>query len=183
MATAPVERARASLSQRFPGLRMQVSSCRKIARSNTWSQHAFDNAIDIFASRQTLDMVAGFLRSNKGQLSINNILWQVRDHYDHVHVDFYPKGIGKPVCAGGPGIFTGEDTGGDPVGDPGGTGGADWGFLGGFVDVVTGRSETVPARRWYMRLAALLAGMLLVVLGLYVLAKDALPRGVVKALA
>ncbi len=94
--TASVSRAKAALSQRFPGLRMQVSSCRKIARSNTWSQHAYDNAIDIFASTATLDMVAGFLRSNKAQLSVNNVLWRVRDHYDHCHVDFFPKGIGVP---------------------------------------------------------------------------------------
>ncbi|MDP8928731.1 MAG: hypothetical protein M3O70_09195 [Actinomycetota bacterium] len=110
--TAAVTRAKAALNQRFPGLRMQVSSCRKIARSSSWSQHAFNNAIDIFASKATLDMVAAFLRSNKAALSVNNVLWRVRDHFDHCHVDFHPKGIGVPACAGGKGLFA-ADTGGD----------------------------------------------------------------------
>lgn len=126
--TASASKAKAALAQRFPGLRMQVSSCRKIARSNNWSQHAFDNAIDAFAPTATLDMVAAFLRSNKGPLSVNNVLWRVRDHYDHVHVDFWPQGTGTPACAGGRPTWrspAGGQVGGELVDVGAGAGGGD----------------------------------------------------------
>ena len=34
------------------------------------------------------DQIAAWAEQNKELLGINNILWRVRDHFDHVHIDF-----------------------------------------------------------------------------------------------
>jgi hypothetical protein len=82
---------------------MGIDSCRKIADSNTWSQHAWGNALDIQpVDRAQGDRIAAYLRSNGGSLNVGGVLWWVKDHYDHVHVEGMPKQTGTPPCAGGP---------------------------------------------------------------------------------
>jgi len=44
--------------------------------------------------------------------AVNNILWRVANHFNHVHVDFNPAGVGKPQCVGGTAGW--EDSGGSP---------------------------------------------------------------------
>lgn len=85
----------------YPDLpRIQTTNCRPIAGSSTWSQHSWANAADIFVDRQTGDELAPQLRTMFGP-HIRTLLWQVKDHYDHIHVDFWPTGISTPPCAGG----------------------------------------------------------------------------------
>jgi hypothetical protein len=44
--------------------------------------------------------VYSFLNANKTSLNIRVLLWRVRNHYTHVHADFWPHGEDKPACAG-----------------------------------------------------------------------------------
>lgn len=76
-----------------------ICNCRKIAGSSSWSQHSWCNAWDIHGSNTTMNSVNRFLNQNKGKLNIANILWQVPDHFDHVHVDCLPTRTGTPPCA------------------------------------------------------------------------------------
>lgn len=100
MASIPADRFIAACWARWAGLTYQVPNCRKIAGSNRWSQHAYRNAVDIFGPKATLDRVAAFARAQPDDA---HVLWQVKNHYDHVHVDFNPLGTGLPNCAGGSG--------------------------------------------------------------------------------
>lgn len=87
--------------QEYPNLpRIQTTNCRPIAGSSTWSQHSWANAADIFVDKQTGDELYERLRATFGE-HIKTILWQVRDHHDHIHLDTWPTGIGTPPCAGG----------------------------------------------------------------------------------
>lgn len=87
-------------------LRFQTYNRRHIGSNPTrpWSQHAgseparawWGNAVDIFDPRDSydsalLDEVAGFLRANKDSLRINHVLWRIKAHHDHIHVDTWPK--------------------------------------------------------------------------------------------
>lgn len=70
---------------------------RKIANTNTWSQHSWANAPDIHVqSLADGDIIYAWLVQNKAALGIRNILWRVTNHYDHLHVDVWPKGVGTP---------------------------------------------------------------------------------------
>lgn len=99
------------LQQKFPELRAGIDSCRKISGTTQWSQHADGNALDIHhvnwgysadpTHQKWLDGVAAFIRVYRLQLSVNNLLWRVQNHYDHCHIDFWPKMYGTPRCAGG----------------------------------------------------------------------------------
>ncbi len=82
-----------SCRRRWDGLSYQVFNRRRIAGTSTWSQHAYGNAVDIFGPKAKLDQVARYAR---GWSHTRNVLWQVRNHYDHVHVDFEPPGRGTP---------------------------------------------------------------------------------------
>ncbi len=82
----------------FPDVAFGVTNCRKISGSITWSQHAWSNALDIHGGEDVLDQIAQYLG---GRPDIKVMLWQVRNHYDHIHVDTWPTGIGTPPCAGG----------------------------------------------------------------------------------
>jgi hypothetical protein len=89
------------VEQEYPTLpRIQITNCRKIAGSSSWSQHSWSNAADIFVNLNTGNQLAGQLRERFGPW-IKALLWQVPDHYDHIHVDMWPTGIGTPPCAGG----------------------------------------------------------------------------------
>lgn len=85
----------------YPDLpRIQTTNCRKIAGSSTWSQHSWANAADIFVDPETGNELKPRLIEKFGP-HIKVILWQVPNHYDHIHVDTWPTGVGTPPCAGG----------------------------------------------------------------------------------
>lgn len=80
-------------------------SCRYILGTFTWSQHSYTegeyegNAADFFGPIPILDSVAWYLRQ---QPNVKAVLWRVKNHFDHVHLDTWPTGIGTPPCKGGP---------------------------------------------------------------------------------
>lgn len=91
-----------------PGLRVEVSACRSIAGTNPprWSQHAFDNAADLFGPAADLERAYRFLAANRGRLGVDELCYRGRGgcttaHNDHVHVSGHPKGTGNPPCASG----------------------------------------------------------------------------------
>lgn len=89
------------VEREYPDLpRIQTTNCRKIAGSNTWSQHSWANAADIFVSKAVGDELAPRLRATFGE-HIKALLWQVTNHFDHIHVDTWPTGTGTPPCGGG----------------------------------------------------------------------------------
>lgn len=100
MITPAARNTQAFLEAREPSLRYGVTNCRKIADTNVWSQHAWSNALDITSSEGvlTLDRVARLLTANKERLAIRVLLWWRKDHYTHIHVDFWPKGYSDPPC-------------------------------------------------------------------------------------
>jgi hypothetical protein len=52
------------------------------------------------------DEIAAYLRAHKEQLGIRTILWWVADHFDHIHVDMWPRGIlTPPLASTGVGTF------------------------------------------------------------------------------
>lgn len=58
---------------------------------NPTSCHPKGLAVDLMVrSRLTGDLIAAYARLNKSRLGITTILWQVPDHYDHVHLSFAP---------------------------------------------------------------------------------------------
>jgi hypothetical protein len=75
-----------------------VYNRRNIAGTNTWSQHAWGNAFDIGGNVAVLDQVYVWLRNvrSAGSLPVGTILWRVKDHYDHIHVEAIPKQKGTP---------------------------------------------------------------------------------------
>jgi len=86
------------LKERYTFFDVQTTNCRKIAGSATWSQHAWANGADLFASKIVLNQVAEDLRRVEG---VAHVLWQVAGHFDHVHFDTWPQGSSTPPCAGG----------------------------------------------------------------------------------
>jgi len=94
----------------FPDVKFGVTNCRPIAGTSTWSQHSWSNAIDIFFSeygdtspthQAQIDEVAVWLREHEAELDIRVFLWKTKNHYDHIHLDFWPKGYGTPPCKNG----------------------------------------------------------------------------------
>jgi hypothetical protein len=78
-----------------------VYNRRKIAGSQTWSQHSWGNAWDIGVRSWSMDdgdRLVAWLRKERdsGQLPIGLILWRVKDHFDHIHVEGKPKWTGVP---------------------------------------------------------------------------------------
>lgn len=70
---------------------------RKIAGTNTWSQHSWGNANDFHVSSlQDGDVVYAFLNTNRKALGIRVLLWRVTSHFDHLHADYWPKGVNTP---------------------------------------------------------------------------------------
>lgn len=102
-----------------------VFNCRKIHGSDSWSQHAYGNAVDLFADASRLRRIANNIVAqatrttwaNKGKLvPVAHVIWATGEggiwtpdrgwhSYDgyhpatHVHADFYPQGTGTPACA------------------------------------------------------------------------------------
>ena len=103
--------AEKELREQFPELRVGVTNCRKISGTSIWSQHAWSNGLDIYhvdfgystarAHQRWLDGVDRWIRTYFDELSIRKRLWRVRSHFNHIHIDGWPKGYGTPPCAGG----------------------------------------------------------------------------------
>ena len=111
MATKWASYALGELQEAFPDLKAGITNCRKIARTNTYSQHSWGNALDIYHKdfgystnrkhQAWLDEVHRWIKTYFDELSIRTLLWRVRDHYNHIHADPWPKGYSTPPCAGG----------------------------------------------------------------------------------
>ena len=114
MQTPASVQAEQIISGKFPGTRFGHYNCRAIAGSSSWSQHSWNNALDIYppkdipylasndgAYRAYLDEVYAFIETHLVELNVRVHLWQVTNHYNHIHIDFWPRGWGTPPCAGG----------------------------------------------------------------------------------
>lgn len=70
---------------------------RKISGTDIWSQHSWGNANDFHVDDlMSGDLVYDFLNTNRTALGIRVLLWRVPSHFDHLHADYWPKGIGTP---------------------------------------------------------------------------------------
>lgn len=85
-----------------------VFSCRRVnfePPPAPWSYHAWGQAWDITGTSDTLDELYAFLNARRGSLRIQELLWRVPNHYDHLHV---AAGVDRsdqvPPCAGGEAI-------------------------------------------------------------------------------
>ena len=105
--TPNARRLRDAIAAEFPTATFGVTNCRHIAsnRLRPWSQHAEGNALDIWSSVPTLDDINQWIIDRRQQYDVNNLLWRVKNHHDHIHVDFWPKLYDrfwyKPPCKGG----------------------------------------------------------------------------------
>lgn len=101
MVTTPnTDRFKLDIAARFNVKKIDDGSpCRRIAGSWTYSQHAWGNALDIFPiSKAEGDRIYAWYRDNR---NVRTALWWRKDHYDHIHLDFWPYGIYTPPCARG----------------------------------------------------------------------------------
>lgn len=80
-----------------------VTSCRRIAGSQTYSQHSWSNAGDIYTTNKDLqDRIAADLWAGFGEHIRNILTWRYNAaHWNHIHVDMWPKGWLTPPCKGG----------------------------------------------------------------------------------
>jgi hypothetical protein len=85
------------------GYDVGIYNCRKISGSQTYSQHSWSNANDIYITdRITQDAVAADLRRTFGGQIRNVLTWRYNAaHWNHIHVDMWPKGYMTPPCKGG----------------------------------------------------------------------------------
>lgn len=98
------------LQEAFPDLYFGHYNCKKWPSGN-YSQHSWPNAGDLTNKKYGysihpdnqayLDRVYQYLKDNEDNLSIRLILWRVKDHFNHIHIDFWPEGVQYPPCAGG----------------------------------------------------------------------------------
>ena len=109
MPTAAISTTVGLVKAAFPGVTVQVDSCRKIAGSSSWSQHSWGNAADFFPkNKEQGDRLYNYIIAGKqaGILPVTTVCWQDKGgcttfHGDHIHVDGSPKKTGTPPCAGG----------------------------------------------------------------------------------
>ncbi len=75
---------------------------RTIRGTNTWSQHAYGNAVDIMVTGGLHYDIAHWIDANRAPLHIAHLLADpyfpspLGDHYTHVHADPYPQWGGTP---------------------------------------------------------------------------------------
>ena len=86
----------------FGSLPIGVVAVRFIEGTSTWSQHAYGNAVDFMCSGDLHRRIAFSLDANRGGLDIAHLLADpyfpspLGNHYNHVHVDFFPQWGGTP---------------------------------------------------------------------------------------
>jgi len=86
----------------FGTLPIGVTAVRYIEGTTTWSQHAYGNAVDFMCSGELHRQIAYFVNTNRGGLDVAHLLADpyfpspLGNHYNHVHVDFYPQWGGTP---------------------------------------------------------------------------------------
>jgi hypothetical protein len=98
--TPAVDKLYTDVLIRFPLIESWgICNCRRISGSSSWSQHSWCNAWDMHASMSYLDQVYNYLNSRRAEYNISHLLWRIPDHFDHIHVDFLPAGVGTPPCA------------------------------------------------------------------------------------
>lgn len=97
-ATPAASKCIAWVFARFGTMPIGVCAVRNIAGTNTPSQHSYCNAVDFMCTGELHRQVAFFIDANRGPLAIH---WlgadpyfpsPLRNHYTHVHADFYPQG-------------------------------------------------------------------------------------------
>lgn len=96
----------------YPGVRISRKSCRdtaggSVSQHSSWAPGEYDsNAIDIFGpaeldyddERAFVDEIVQQLEQYRDEWSIRLILWNVKDHYGHAHVDFWPTCLERKWC-------------------------------------------------------------------------------------
>jgi len=103
------------LTGTYSGIRISRNSCRPTANGSI-SQHSayggpdpyYSNAIDLFApatlsridQQDWLDVVYGDIDGLREEWSVRLMLWRVKDHYGHIHVDFWPTLIAPTLWCG-----------------------------------------------------------------------------------
>jgi hypothetical protein len=88
----------------FGSMPIGTVAVRFIEGTTTWSQHTYGNAVDFmtYDDSELRRRIAFFLDANRGGLDIAHLLadpWfpsPLGNHYNHVHVDFYPQWGGTP---------------------------------------------------------------------------------------
>jgi hypothetical protein len=101
-ATPAVARCIGVVFAAFGQLPIGVVAVRFIAETTTWSQHAYGNAVVFMCSGELHRRIAFFLDANRRGLDIAHLLADpyfpspLGNHYNHVHVDFYPQWGGTP---------------------------------------------------------------------------------------
>ncbi len=114
MGTAAQTRYAATIRATWPG-QYRISTAtvvRRIANSDSWSQHAYGNATDSYALAFRLSRLASWSVANASRLSVarviyNRRVWESRGrvwrvyrglnpHTTHVHTDFLPQWVGTP---------------------------------------------------------------------------------------
>jgi hypothetical protein len=80
-----------------------ITHCRRISGKQTYSQHSWSNAGDIYTSNKSLqDNIAVVLKDEFGNHIRNILTWRFDDaHWNHIHIDMWPKGWLTPPCKGG----------------------------------------------------------------------------------
>lgn len=82
------------------------------SQPSVWSQHAYGNAINVYASQFYMAVIAGWLVLNANRLNVAHVIYNRRSwnssrrtwvdytgrdpHTTHVHVDFHPQWTGTP---------------------------------------------------------------------------------------
>ena len=108
--TPALARAMRLLIAEFPGIRFGIYNRRKISGSETWSQHSWPNALDIvftkygdtsWTHQAQLDKVYEYIMDNAVLFKARYVLWRRRNHWDHIHLDFWPMGYGTPAVKRG----------------------------------------------------------------------------------
>lgn len=111
MITPATSQIRVAMRARFPEefatgvfYPLGIFNRRFIAGTTIWSQHAWGNAEDVGVAVGSRgaggpgDQLAAWLRAERaaGRLPVGLILWRVRNHFGHLHIEGRPKMLGTP---------------------------------------------------------------------------------------
>lgn len=97
---ATVQEIYRSVRDAFPGVTDWGGLvCRRASHNwSIWSQHAYGRAWDVHPSSMAQgDAIKRFVDENWG--SKTKVVWRVKAHWDHLHVELVPTGTGTPPCA------------------------------------------------------------------------------------